>query len=51
MDAATSDPTAPPIRVFAIDDHPVVRDGTAALLARQPGLVIAGTAGSLAEAR
>lgn len=40
-----------PIRVVIVDDHPVVRDGTAALLARQPGLTIAGTAGSIAEAR
>jgi len=40
-----------PIRVAIVDDHPVVRDGTAALLAAQPGIVVAGTAGSLAEAR
>jgi DNA-binding NarL/FixJ family response regulator len=40
-----------PIRVAIVDDHPVVRDGTAALLAAQPGLEMAGTAGSLAEAR
>jgi DNA-binding NarL/FixJ family response regulator len=40
-----------PIRVVVVDDHPVVREGTAALLATQPGLAIAGTAGSLAEAR
>ncbi len=41
----------PPIRVAVVDDHPVVRDGTAALLAAQPGIDIAGTAGSLEEAR
>jgi DNA-binding NarL/FixJ family response regulator len=40
-----------PIRVAIVDDHPVVRDGTAVLLAAQPGLVIAGTAASLDEAR
>ncbi len=40
-----------PIRVMVIDDHPVVREGTAAILATQPGLSIAGTAGSLEEAR
>ena len=39
-----------PIRVAIVDDHPVVREGTAALLAAQPGLVIVGTAASLAEA-
>jgi DNA-binding NarL/FixJ family response regulator len=40
-----------PIRVVVVDDHPVVREGTAAILATQPGIVIAGTAGSLDEAR
>ena len=39
------------VRVAVVDDHPVVRDGTAALLARQPGIEVAGTAGSLEEAR
>ena len=41
----------PPIRVVVVDDHPVVRDGTAALLAAQDGIEIAGTAGSIEEAR
>jgi len=39
-----------PIRVAIVDDHPVVREGTAALLAGIEGLAIAGTAGSLDEA-
>ena len=39
------------IRVVVVDDHPVVREGTAALLAAQAGLTVAGTAGSLDEAR
>ena len=39
------------IRVAIVDDHPVVREGTAALLSTQPGLVVVGTAGSLDEAR
>jgi DNA-binding NarL/FixJ family response regulator len=39
-----------PIRLLIIDDHPVVRDGTAALLAAQPGIAVAGTAGSIDEA-
>jgi DNA-binding NarL/FixJ family response regulator len=43
--------TEAPIRVAIVDDHPVVRDGTAALLATQPGITVAGTAGSLDEAR
>jgi DNA-binding NarL/FixJ family response regulator len=38
------------IRVAIVDDHPVVREGTAALLAGQPGLRMVGKAASLAEA-
>ena len=41
---------AEPIRVAIVDDHPVVREGTAALLGAQPGLAIVGTAASLDEA-
>jgi DNA-binding NarL/FixJ family response regulator len=40
-----------PIRVAIVDDHPVVRDGTAALLTAIDGLAVVGTAGSLDEAR
>jgi DNA-binding NarL/FixJ family response regulator len=43
----TDDPR--PIRVAIVDDHPVVREGTAALLADVPGLSIAGKAGSLED--
>jgi DNA-binding NarL/FixJ family response regulator len=43
-----SDPS--PIRLLIVDDHPVVRDGTAALLAAQAGIAVAGTAGSIDEA-
>jgi DNA-binding NarL/FixJ family response regulator len=43
--------TDQPIRVAIVDDHPVVLHGTAALLGAQPGIEIAGTAGSLDEAR
>ncbi|HEX2756771.1 MAG TPA: response regulator transcription factor [Candidatus Limnocylindrales bacterium] len=38
------------IRLLIVDDHPVVRDGTAALLDAQPGIAVAGTAGSIDEA-
>jgi DNA-binding NarL/FixJ family response regulator len=41
----------PLIRVAIVDDHPVVRDGIAALLSAQPELEVVGTAGSLEEAR
>jgi len=40
-----------PIRVIVVDDHPVVRDGTAALLGAQAGLSVVATASSLPEAR
>ena len=39
------------IRVAIVDDHPIVRDGIASLLATQPDIEIVGTAGSVAEAR
>jgi DNA-binding NarL/FixJ family response regulator len=38
------------VRLLIVDDHPVVRDGTAALLAAQPGIEVVGTAGSIDEA-
>jgi DNA-binding NarL/FixJ family response regulator len=44
------DKAAPPIRIAIVDDHPVLREGTAALLAAQPGLEVAGIASSLDEA-
>jgi DNA-binding NarL/FixJ family response regulator len=48
--AAVREVAAGTIRVAVVDDHPVVRDGTAALLASQPGLEVVGTASSLEEA-
>ena len=45
-----SEAAPPPVRVAIVDDHPVLREGTAALLAAQPGLTIAGTAESIEEA-
>jgi two-component system NarL family response regulator len=44
-----TDPPAP-IRVAIVDDHPVVREGTAALLDAQAGLRVVGTASSIEEA-
>ncbi len=40
-----------PIRVGVVDDHPVVGEGTAALLRTQPDLEVVGVAVSLAAAR
>jgi DNA-binding NarL/FixJ family response regulator len=34
------------IRVFLVDDHPIVRDGIRSLLEREPGLEVVGTAGN-----
>ncbi len=39
-----------PIRVAIVDDHPVVREGTAALLATHPGVCVVAMAGSIEEA-
>jgi DNA-binding NarL/FixJ family response regulator len=41
---------AEPIRVLIADDHPLFRDGLAALLTDTPGTVVAGTAASGREA-
>ena len=39
------------IRVAIVDDHPALREGTAALLAREPDIEVVATLGSLAEIR
>jgi DNA-binding NarL/FixJ family response regulator len=38
------------VRVLIVDDHPVVRDGLQAILSTEPDLLVAGEAGSGAEA-
>lgn len=43
--------SAPTIRIVVVDDHPVFRDGTAALLAREPDFVVVGVAADLEAAR
>lgn len=47
---AGSDTAARPIRVGVVDDHAIVRDGTAALLEREPDIEIIGVAGTLESA-
>lgn len=39
-----------PIRIFSVDDHPLLREGIAALVNNQPDMVIAGEAATGAEA-
>lgn len=39
-----------PVRVFLVDDHEVVRRGVAEVLEDDPGITVAGEAGSMAEA-
>jgi DNA-binding NarL/FixJ family response regulator len=39
------------IRVALVDDHPVFRDGTAAVLAREPDIEVVAVGGSLDDAR
>jgi len=46
----TPPPPSPPIRLFLVDDHPLVRDGLRARLGALPGLEIVGEAGSGQEA-
>src|SRR3954463_2402324 len=43
-------PVSPPVRVFLVDDHEVVRRGVAEVLEDDPGMTVAGEAGSCAEA-
>jgi DNA-binding NarL/FixJ family response regulator len=44
------DPVPPPVRAFLVDDHEVVRRGVAEVLEDDPGITVAGEAGSCAEA-
>ena len=39
------------IRIIVVDDHEIVREGLAAILARQPGYDVVAQAGSVTEAR
>ena len=43
-------PSPAPVRVFLVDDHEVVRRGVAEVLEDEPGITVAGEAGSVAEA-
>lgn len=48
--AAALTPASASIRVAVVDDHPLVREGTAALLGGIEGVAVVGTAGSVEEA-
>lgn len=45
-----TDVPVPPLRVFLIEDHAVVRQGLRHLLESQPGLTVCGEAGDVAQA-
>ena len=47
----TANPGTRPIRVAVVDDHPVVREGTAALLGEVSGLVVTGQGATVEDAR
>lgn len=49
-EAAVASAVPKPIRLFLVDDHPLVRDGLRARLGAMPNLEIVGEAGSGAEA-
>jgi DNA-binding NarL/FixJ family response regulator len=42
--------TPAPIRIFSVDDHPLLREGVTALVNSQPDMVLAGEAATGAEA-
>jgi len=44
----SSDPS--PIRILAVDDHPLIRQGIAALVAGQPDMIMVGEAANGREA-
>ncbi|HWW27720.1 MAG TPA: response regulator transcription factor [Caulobacter sp.] len=46
----TAAPTSPQIRVLVVDDHPMLREGVAAVLALQPDMLLVGEAENGAEA-
>jgi DNA-binding NarL/FixJ family response regulator len=46
-----TDASAPPIRVAILDDHPVVRAGTAAIVEGAPDMTLVGMAATLADAQ
>ncbi|KQY29430.1 LuxR family transcriptional regulator [Caulobacter sp. Root1455] len=46
----TAAPAGQPIRVLVVDDHPMLREGVAAVLALQPDMVLVGEAENGAEA-
>ena len=40
----------PPIRVFSVDDHPLLREGIGALINNQPDMILVGEAATGGEA-
>lgn len=49
MSTAQSSRRANPIRVFVVDDHPSIREGTSRLLKSEPGITVIGGVGSVED--
>src|SRR6202021_848232 len=50
MNKTRSNPSVPRCKVFLIDDHPIVRQGLALFIDREPVLMVCGGAGGAASA-
>ena len=44
MNKTRSNPSAPRCKVFLVDDHPIVRQGLALFIDREPDLMVCGEA-------
>ena len=50
MNEVATNECSKPVRILIVDDHPIVREGLAARIARQPDLSVCGEAEDVADA-